>query len=237
MKETSLNETLGLNASSSLDAYGTIWFCESQSDQQRTTYSANSPIDWTCNGNATQTGASTDINKDGIRTTLGSIPSQWLSLLMANPSRSGVPTGSTIGPFGTPDGQPDILAQEVPSTAVEEPPAETLLRIERQTREALQRLEPTKPRNMTANVGQEGVFLNWESPSVAQIDGEPLIRYAVYRGEADKPHLPFQLLGFTETSSFEDISAVKGKSYVYGVSIVTRNNRGAWAKTAPVQIP
>ncbi|MCL4301295.1 MAG: SBBP repeat-containing protein [Anaerolineae bacterium] len=58
--ETSLNESVGLNGGNSTAQYGTRWTCPNESIRE--TLSANSHIDWNCNGNSNETNVSANIN-------------------------------------------------------------------------------------------------------------------------------------------------------------------------------
>jgi Metallo-peptidase family M12B Reprolysin-like len=128
LNERSLNETLGLNASGDLSAYGTVWFC-APLQNQRTTTAADGAIDWNCDGQTTD-GVRTSINRDALRNTLQATPNQWASLIF---------NGGAIGSGVT--GRRSVLENfrllPARETIIEDLSAPELLEIERRVREAL----------------------------------------------------------------------------------------------------
>ena len=69
LDETNLNEPVGLNGNPAANSYGTRWYCGTT---QHTTNAVNGPIDWNCNGVATDNPVTADINQDGVLTPLSS---------------------------------------------------------------------------------------------------------------------------------------------------------------------
>lgn len=119
--------------------------------------------------------------------------------------------------------------------SVEEPPASELLEIERQTRSFQQQLELTKPQDVKAELGTNDVYVSWKPPLVKHINSQPIVEYKIFRWEANNPYSS-KLLGKTTGLSFNDISAVKGKSYIYNVVSTTKNQSGGSAHTTPLLI-
>ncbi len=68
LEETGLDESDGLDGEAATDVYGTRYFCPNGSE--KSVNLANSPIDWNCNGDATEDLLAADINADGSQTTL-----------------------------------------------------------------------------------------------------------------------------------------------------------------------
>jgi hypothetical protein len=119
--------------------------------------------------------------------------------------------------------------------SVEEPPASELLEIERQTRSFQQQLERTKPQDVKAELGTNDVYISWKPPLVKHINSQPIVEYKIFRWEANNPYAS-KLLGKTTGLSFNDTSAVKGKSYIYNVVSTTKNQSGGSAQTTPLLI-
>ncbi|WP_394937921.1 hypothetical protein [Psychromicrobium sp. YIM B11713] len=84
LNENSLNESNGLGASAS--AWKTTWFCPDKT-ARTTAVNASQPIDWNCNGSLTS-GVSSDINKSGGKSTLGS-SNNWASIQFGGGSVGG----------------------------------------------------------------------------------------------------------------------------------------------------
>jgi hypothetical protein len=78
LNETSLNETLGLNASGVLADYGTVHTCPNGSWEYD--WVASGAIDWNCDGDTTDIGISVDVNYDGSQNTLGS-QDNWANII------------------------------------------------------------------------------------------------------------------------------------------------------------
>jgi len=79
LDESNLNEKQGLNGSASLAKYGTRYYCEG-TNVTRDDNTANTNVDWNCNGNNRQTSVASDINQSGGRSTLGQVRNQWRNL-------------------------------------------------------------------------------------------------------------------------------------------------------------
>ncbi len=79
LNEDNLNEAAGLNGSASLANYGTRYYCEG-TNATRDDNTADTNVDWNCNGNNHQASVASDINTTGTRTTLGQVWNEWLNL-------------------------------------------------------------------------------------------------------------------------------------------------------------
>jgi beta-lactam-binding protein with PASTA domain len=68
LNKQSLNEAVGLNAGPAIPGYGTRYYCpggiQGNSTGLRNVANANGPIDWNCDGNATESGVNANINAD-----------------------------------------------------------------------------------------------------------------------------------------------------------------------------
>lgn len=249
LNERRLNESIGLNGGSGLNNYGTIWYCGGRSRQ---TNAVNSPIDWNCSGSTSQTAVSTDVNRDSRRATLQSSGVEWSSLILADPNRPGIPSGSSVGPFG--ESLPmvaqqsarqqrlDELRQQYPKGYADEAPAEELRQIQRDRQERDNRLAPSRPQNIMVELQGAAVKLTWDRPAIASIEGEAIEAYKVFRVELSGPTDPGFLpqaveLGTTSESVFVDTTAVRGKLYRYLVGTKSRNSVGSSVRTAPIQVP
>ena len=80
LDETNLDENAGLGGPAESDSYGTLWCCNPTGTNEffcgdgstRIDNAGNAPLDWDCDGSATGTGLSADINDTGSQTTLTS---------------------------------------------------------------------------------------------------------------------------------------------------------------------
>jgi hypothetical protein len=79
LNENNLNEAAGLDGSASLANYGTRYYCEG-THATRDDNTAETNIDWNCNGNNHQASVAADINANDVRTTLGQVWNEWLNL-------------------------------------------------------------------------------------------------------------------------------------------------------------
>ncbi len=77
LNENSLSETAGLNGSASLAAYGTRYYCPATTDDN----TADTNVDWNCNGSIQAAAVLKDINQSGGRSILGAVQNQWAHLI------------------------------------------------------------------------------------------------------------------------------------------------------------
>jgi hypothetical protein len=123
------------------------------------------------------------------------------------------------------------------SEVIIEAPFEVLEREQRATERFFERLKPSQPQQVKAQrVGINSVSITWKLPRVPTIDGQPVVKYEVSRYEANNIDTA-QLLGTSQSLSFLDNSAVRGKTYVYSVFSNTENKRGSAAPAPPIYIP
>jgi hypothetical protein len=106
LDENNLDETAGLNGGAAINDYGTRYYCAGGGD--RIVDNANSPIDWNCDGNSTDTNVQTDVNKDSNRGILRSY-NDWANLVF------------TGGAIGQPGAEPELpMETEVEEITQEE---------------------------------------------------------------------------------------------------------------------
>jgi hypothetical protein len=94
LDENNLNEPVGLNGNSTVDNYGTRYYCTSGGE--KIINNVNGQVDWNCNGNAGDVNVQTDINKDSSTNTLESY-NDWANLNFV---------GGAIGATGIDPGLP-----------------------------------------------------------------------------------------------------------------------------------
>jgi hypothetical protein len=235
LNESALNETIGLNAGSAFNLYGTIWYCNGLRNERQETSAINKPINWNCKNNDTETNVAAKINVDGQLSTLSPPGVEWSFLQLAGLSGPGIYITSTI---------PSLRISQTPqesevekSEVIIEAPFEVLEREQRATERFFERLKPSQPQQVKAQrVGINSVSITWKLPRVLTIDGKPIVEYEVWKQEGDNIYTK-DLLGTTKNLSFMDNSVVRGKTYVYSVTSSTAGGRGSAAFAAPIYIP
>lgn len=95
LNEASLNEPVGLAGGAPLNTFGTMYYCPG-TGVTTLVANANGPIDWNCNGAATDATAAADINNDAAQTVLGTA-NNWPNIVYA---------GGAIGGLGLSVSQP-----------------------------------------------------------------------------------------------------------------------------------
>jgi hypothetical protein len=73
LDETNLDETVGIGG---FAGFGTIWYCSDQSS--RTTYAISNPMDWNCDGDATDNPTSANINNGPSTNGEGTLLKSWI---------------------------------------------------------------------------------------------------------------------------------------------------------------
>jgi uncharacterized protein (TIGR03437 family) len=104
LNENALNENVGLNGGAAAATYGTSFFCQGAA-ASTLVLNGNSPIDWNCNGNATEPSVVTDINQDGTKTTLTTF-NDWPNLVYNGGGVGGL--GLALNPPQTTSATPEV---------------------------------------------------------------------------------------------------------------------------------
>jgi len=107
LNENNLNEAVGLSGGAPLATYGTMYYCQGAA-LSTFVVTANTPIDWNCNGVNNEANVATDINHDNGRSVLTTF-NDWPNLVF---------NGGAIGGLGialTPPAQTPVLDEVSPT--------------------------------------------------------------------------------------------------------------------------
>ncbi|MFP4000552.1 MAG: S8 family serine peptidase [Thermoplasmata archaeon] len=96
--------------------------------------------------------------------------------------------------------------------------------------------EPTSPKEISAELTDEGVEIRWEEP--LEDGGSPIINYNIYRNETGKED-EFELIGETENGTFRylDDSISSDSDYTYSVTAENEVGESSMSRSVTVAVP
>jgi hypothetical protein len=166
LNQLDLDETVGLNGGAAIADFGTRWVCGGET---MTTDSVNGPIDWDCDGNATEVSVALVIN--------GEAPSTIFVPLVGHDDWGNL--NFKAGAIGTGVSLPPPAVTEVEE--LDQPTAETL--------------KPDGPVKVKGHVSAKKLHLTWK-PAGRRKDG---VFYRIYRDADPEPLGETTRTEFTDT--------------------------------------